>query len=73
MARIKQPTSESMDAFRNTPTTRNDKSAFDALVRLITTSRSDIGWHHEVGRRVAEIVTGEGSRVRVGLSDSRRR
>lgn len=63
MARIKQPISEAVDAFRNTLTTPSQKASLDVLVGLIGSPRDDLGWHHEVGQGITALIAAEGGRA----------
>jgi hypothetical protein len=59
VAKIIPASDEARRAFRDSLKTHSQKTAFDALVRLVAAPRGDLGWHHEVGRRITEVIPAE--------------
>jgi hypothetical protein len=59
VAKIKQPAPETVQAFRE-KLTASQKTAFDALGRLVAAPRADLGWRHTIGRRIVRLIQDEG-------------
>jgi hypothetical protein len=51
-----------MQAFRDKLTTRSQKTALDALRRLIAAPGADLGWRHKVGLQIAHLIPTKGRR-----------
>jgi hypothetical protein len=60
VAKINQSAPAAMQAFQLT--TRSQKTALDALGRLVAAPGADLGWRHKVGLQIAQLIPTKGRR-----------